>query len=587
MFFLGFVACQLLIDFGTQYIKTTTIKNRKPDIVLDHQSKRKILNCIAYTSNLWVGNDCQSYLTRKPEKVAMSVKLLFPLLLNDPSTLSFYQSLFPVPISNNLVQLDQNYSVIDVFAILINQIQEYNDISAKAKDVYLILPHYYNYELKYKILQLSSILNCTITLLNENTMAMVQYAQSNQLSSWFELNKDKSQYFIIFDMGHYTTMSLYKISHYSTSVISSDRTMGLTIEAVANHFTDHGGFTIDLLIRDKLVDAFTKKYPNSPSITTNKRAMMQLLVESQKMKHVLSANLFVAISMEQLHDNKDFKHTMERSQLETLMKDIDMTTAINHLITKANVEPSVIQAVIVIGGTIRIPMIQDRLRAQWNDKINFQVDGDEGTAMGAAFYYMTQSPRFIMKPYNITDFITYNVYLNDTLIFPINTKYGVRKYFSFKRDEDYYFNLLINDEMAYKVEVGNVKWAATKVPDAIKVKTRIFIEINKSGLISVGAASYDAILENKQEETKEDIAKEEPEKSTEKQEDKESSAGEKESKEKPDDANEQSKDTKEPVKTPVVSPKPIKVSYPLKVTTTYVMKKLSDEEIRASQQRYL
>ena len=570
MILLQFVTAQLLIDFGTQFIKTTTIKNRKPDIVLDHQSKRKILNCVAYTTNLWVGNDCQSYLTRKPTQVAMSSKLLLPLLNDEKDIVPFYSSIFPVPISNqNLIKLDMEYSVIDIFAILINQIQEYHDPINKSKDIYLILPYYYDYKLKYKIQQLSSILNTTITLLNENTMTMVQYAQSNQLPQHFESNKEADQIYMVFDMGHSTTMSLYKVKYHSTSAITSVNTMGLSIECLFQSHNEQGGYNIDLLIRNELVAAFIKKYPKSKeSINTNKRALMQLLVQAQRIKHVLSANSQVQVQIEQLHDDHDFKHVMTRTEFEALLIPIDIKSPINELFTNSKIPISDISSVIVVGGTSRIPWIQDQLTSIIGDKLSWQVDGTEGTAMGAAYYYMTQSPRFIMKPYNVSDIIHYDVYLNSTLIFPKYSRVGIKKYLSFVRDDDYDFTLYVNKDAAYAVTIGNVKWASSKVQNAIKSKTRVLIEINKSGLISVGGASYDAqIMPLEPEKVETPTPEETPEETS-------------------SEEGVTPKESPSPDATPTTAPKPIKLSYPLTVDIKYLMADLSDADIIASTTRY-
>ena len=563
---------QLLIDFGTQYIKTTTIKNRKPDIVLDHQSKRKILNCVGYTTNLWLGNDCSSYLTRRPQSIAMSTKLLLPLLIGDVSPIKFYQSLFPVPVANNMIKLDEDYTILDIFAIIINQIQEYHDLEVKAKDIYLILPYYYSYELKSKIQQLSAILDCTVTLLVENTMAMVQYAQSNQLPQYFENNKQESHYYMVFDMGHMTTMSLYKVKYFASSVVTSINTMGLEIECLQQHHAASiGGYVIDLALRDFLASEFNKKYPKL-DITTNPRAMMQLLLQSQKIKERLSANNELAFTMEQIHEEKDFKYKINRAEFEKLIT-FDVQPFILELLQKAQLEMEQIQSVIVIGGTIRIPKVQEQLSQIFTNKLSFQVDGDEGNAMGAAYYYTTQSPRFIMKPYNISDIIEYEVSSNNTVLIPKHSRVGLKKYLSFKTIEDFSFNLVIDGIDAYTVHISNLKWATNKVDTPIKEKIRILIEINKSGLISVGEATYDAILPPKVEAIEEEPVKESTD--TENTDTDTADTDDKQDTDNTDDKKDK----------PKVEAKPIKMSFPLKVQVDYLLPYLTKEDITASKQR--
>ena len=117
----------------------------------------------------------------------------------------------------------------------------------------------------------------------------------------------------------------------------------LSIECLHQHHSSEiGGYAIDLALRNKLASEFNTKYPGN-DISTNKRAMMQLLVQAQKIKHVLSANNEIAFTMEQLHNNKDFKFKLNRSEFEQLIT-IDLTqgfaaiTPGNELVINGNYE---------------------------------------------------------------------------------------------------------------------------------------------------------------------------------------------------------------------------------------------------------
>jgi len=83
------------------------------------------------------------------------------------------------------------------------------------------------------------------------------------------------------------------------------------------------GLSLDLIIRDMLVEKFNEKSADKlkTPLRENDRAMTRLLSEANRVKHILSANAFAATSVEGLAEDVDFRSKIDREEFEKRVKD--------------------------------------------------------------------------------------------------------------------------------------------------------------------------------------------------------------------------------------------------------------------------
>lgn len=146
-----------------------------------------------------------------------------------------------------------------------------------------------------------------------------------------------------------------------------------------------GGQDFDNEIVKLCVAQFKKQYDYD--LTTNARALRRLHVECQKAKHFLSSSIETEISINDLAEGKDFSFKINRAKFEKACKKRfeDAMIPVRDVLKSAKIEKDDIDEVILIGGSTRIPKIQELLKEEFpGKKLNNELNPDEAVAIGAA-----------------------------------------------------------------------------------------------------------------------------------------------------------------------------------------------------------
>jgi heat shock 70kDa protein 1/2/6/8 len=130
---------------------------------------------------------------------------------------------------------------------------------------------------------------------------------------------------------------------------------------------------------------FKKKF--GVDVTGNPRAIRRLKEQAQKAKHFLSSSIETEIAIPDLAEGKDLSFKLSRAKFEKACKKrFDQAMdPVRDVIKSAAIEKDEIDEIILIGGSTRIPKIQELLQAEFNGKkLNTEVNPDEAVAIGAA-----------------------------------------------------------------------------------------------------------------------------------------------------------------------------------------------------------
>ena len=152
-----------------------------------------------------------------------------------------------------------------------------------------------------------------------------------------------------------------------------------------------GGLKIDLTVRDKLVEKWEETKKTSQDIKTQKtgRAMAKMLVAANKAKMVLSANKEHMAGVQQLIDDEDFKAKITRDELEaSIQGDIEQAMeAVREAFKSSGMTNDEISQVIMFGGGMRVPAIQEALKKELNGaELSFNINADEAAALGGSYH---------------------------------------------------------------------------------------------------------------------------------------------------------------------------------------------------------
>ena len=205
-------------------------------------------------------------------------------------------------------------------------------------------------------------------IINEPTAAALAYGVDKQ---------DKDQTILVYDLGGGT---------FDVSVLElGDGVFEVKSTSGNNHL---GGDDFDEKIMDHLVDTFKKE--NGVDLSKDKMAMQRLKDAAEKAKKDLSGMKSAHISLPFISQGSDGPLHLEldltRAKFEDLCHDLFESTRkpVKDALKEAGLKPADIDQVVLVGGSTRIPYIQDLVKDELGKEPNKSVNPDEVVAMGAA-----------------------------------------------------------------------------------------------------------------------------------------------------------------------------------------------------------
>jgi heat shock protein 1/8 len=146
-----------------------------------------------------------------------------------------------------------------------------------------------------------------------------------------------------------------------------------------------GGEDIDNILVDHFVAEFNRK--NKTDMSKNARSMRRLKSACESAKRTLSASTVANIEIDSLFDGKDFCTSLTRAKFESLCLEIFQRTMtpVEQVLKDSGLGKNQIDEVVLVGGSTRIPKIQELLSSYFNGKeLNKSINPDEAVAYGAA-----------------------------------------------------------------------------------------------------------------------------------------------------------------------------------------------------------
>jgi len=145
------------------------------------------------------------------------------------------------------------------------------------------------------------------------------------------------------------------------------------------------GEDIDNIMVNNFVTEFNRKY--KCDMTTSAKAMRRLKTACESAKRSLSASTVANIEIDSLFEGNDFNTTITRAKFENLCNDIFQRTMapVEQVLKDAKMSKSDVDEIVLVGGSTRIPKIQELLSTFFNGKeLNKSINPDEAVAYGAA-----------------------------------------------------------------------------------------------------------------------------------------------------------------------------------------------------------
>ena len=234
------------------------------------------------------------------------------------------------------------------------------------KNAVITVPAYFNDAQRQATKDAGVISGLTVRrIINEPTAAAIAYGLDK---------KGKEQNILVFDLGGGT---------FDVTALTIDN--GVFEVLATNGDTHLGGEDFDQRVMQYFIKVFQKKF--SKDLNTDKRALQKLRREVERVKRTLSAQHQARVEIESLIDGIDFSETLTRARFEELNMDLFKKTLepVKKVLADASLKKTDIDEIVLVGGSTRIPKVQQLLQDYFNGKeLNRGVNPDEAVAYGAA-----------------------------------------------------------------------------------------------------------------------------------------------------------------------------------------------------------
>ena len=289
--------------------------------------------------------------------------------ITNPNTISSIKRLMG---TDKKVELDgKKYTPEEVSAMILGYIKDYAEkyLGEKVTKAVITVPAYFNDSQRQATKNAGKIAGLEVErIINEPTAAALAYGLDKQ---------EDAHTVLVYDLGGGT---------FDVSVMElGDGVFEVKSTAGNNKL---GGDDFDQRIIDYLVDEFKKT--NGVDLTKDSMAMQRLKEVAEKAKKDLSGMTTTQISAPFISQGEDgplhLDVTLTRAKFEDLIRDLVESTLkpVRQALKDAKITAKEIDKVLLVGGSTRIPMVQELIKKELNKEPSHEVNPDEVVAMGAA-----------------------------------------------------------------------------------------------------------------------------------------------------------------------------------------------------------
>lgn len=368
------------IDLGTTYSCVGVMKNGRVEIIPNDQGNRITPSYMAFTEEgeRLVGDSAKNQLTSNPKNTIFDAKRLIGREWNDPTVQSDLKY-FPFKLTEkrgkphitvSMGSSEKSFTPEEVSATVLTKMKQIAEdyLGTNVTHAVVTVPAYFNDAQRAATKDAGVIAGLEIIrIINEPTAAAIAYG--------FNDNKGSGEKnILVFDLGGGTfDVSLLTIADGVFEVVAT------------NGDTHLGGEDFDQRVMEYMVKLFKKK--TGKDLRTDSRAVQKLRREVEKAKRALSASHSTKIDVEALFEGEDFSETLTRAKFEELNMDLFRATMkpVKKVMEDGDMSKKDIDEIILVGGSTRIPKIQQLVKEFFNGKEPSRgVNPDEAVAYGAA-----------------------------------------------------------------------------------------------------------------------------------------------------------------------------------------------------------
>ena len=365
------------IDLGTTNSCVAYYDWKEAKVIANKEGRNTTPSVVAFTDKgeILVGEPAKRQAITNPEKTIYSVKRIMGMMCNDKEAQEAKDKVQYKIVDNNgacAVEIDgKKYTPQEISAKVLSKLKEDAEsfLGEEVTEAVITVPAYFNDSQRKATQEAGKIAGLNVLrIINEPTAASLAYG----------LDKKDEETILVYDLGGGTfDVTVLEIGDGTFQVLSTD----------GNAFL--GGDDFDNRIIEWLVNEF--KAETGIDLSNDKMAMQRLKDAAETAKKELSSKTETEINLPFITaDASGPKHlvkSLSRAKFEAMIDDLLQETLkhIDTALNDADLSKSDIQEIVMVGGSTRIPKVQELVSSYFGGKeLNKGVNPDEVVALGAA-----------------------------------------------------------------------------------------------------------------------------------------------------------------------------------------------------------
>ena len=341
------------IDLGTTNSCVAVMEGGKPVVIANNEGVRTTPSVVAFTKNgeRLVGEPAKRQAVTNADKTISSIKRHMG--------------------TDYKVSIDgKNYTPQEISAMILQKLKADAEsyLGESVSEAVITVPAYFNDAQRQATKDAGKIAGLDVKrIINEPTAAALAYG----------LDNENEQKVMVYDLGGGTfDVSIIEIGDGVIEVLST------------NGDTRLGGDDFDQKIMDWMIDEFKKA--EGVDLSTDKMALQRLKEAAEKAKKELSSATTTNINLPFITATADgpkhFDMNLTRAKFEELVSDLVERTAIpvQNAMKDAGLNYSDISKVLLVGGSTRVPCVQEKVKQLTGKEPNKSLNPDECVAVGAS-----------------------------------------------------------------------------------------------------------------------------------------------------------------------------------------------------------